>query len=469
MVTVKNLSDYFINKLQKSYFWSGVVVLLAAILFRPIQGQNYFDIYRFLPLSNGTGLNVFLSGVLISTVLFFCAFMLRKISRLKPMMILVSFAIMAFLLRAIIAFSFYGTYDVNSYQLVAHLLSAGKNVYVETTRYNYTPLWMFIIYLINHVSEFLGISFSSLIKLPIIICDVGIGLILFNLAGGTNLEKRFAVTFLYWFSPIAILISSYHGQFDSIWILFALLSLYAWDTKKGLSNIFLSIGIAIKSVPIFFLPAYLVRLKSFQNKSKFAFIALVPSVIITLPFLLATPSAVIRNIINYRSEYGIWGMSLILDTLSKVNDLLHKLNYYYKVSNVVILFIAILLITLITSKKGMLYALTLIVLTFFVVSSGFAIQYLLWLLPFGLLIDLKKATRYSFLASGFLLYAYSAPYWFSYLPLGLTKALDDIQFGRWLMMPIYIFSVFWFVELTIESIRYKRRNYSRMIPKNSAS
>ncbi len=469
MVTVNNLSDYFINRLQKSYFWSGVIVLLAAILFRPIQGQNYFDIYHFLPLNNGTGLNVFLSGVLISTVLFFCAFMLRKISGLQPMVILVGFAIMAFLLRAIIAFSFYGTYDVNSYQLVAHLLSAGKNVYIETTRYNYTPLWMFIIYLINHVSEFLGIPFSSLIKLPIIICDVGIGLILFKLAGGANLEKRFAVVFLYWFSPIAILISSYHGQFDSIWILFALLSLYAWDTKRGLSNTFLSIGIAIKFVPVIFLPAYLVRLKSFQTKLKFALIALVPSVIITLPFFLATPSAVIRNVINYRSEYGIYGMSLILDTLSKVNDLLHKINYYYKVSNGVILFIAILLTALITSKKGISHALTLIVLTFFVISSGFAIQYLLWLLPFGLLIDLKKVTRYSILASGFLLYAYSAPYWSSSLPFGLTKALDDIQFGRWLMMPVYIFCVYWFAELTIESIRHKPRNYSRAIPRNSVS
>ena len=44
-------------------------------------------------------------------------------------------------LRANLAYFSIGNNDINAYRLMIDLVSEGKNIYRETHRYNYSPLW----------------------------------------------------------------------------------------------------------------------------------------------------------------------------------------------------------------------------------------------------------------------------------------------------------------------------------------
>ncbi|MDH5689845.1 MAG: hypothetical protein OEY81_00230 [Candidatus Bathyarchaeota archaeon] len=89
-------------------------------------------------------------------------------------------------------------------------------------------------------------------KLPNILADVGIGCLLYAFAKNTKYEKA---TLLFWlFNPFTIQISAVWGLFDPLCTFFALCSLYLlWRRKFFLSATFLSLGVATKIYPVFFL------------------------------------------------------------------------------------------------------------------------------------------------------------------------------------------------------------------------
>jgi len=89
-------------------------------------------------------------------------------------------------------------------------------------------------------------------KLPNILADVGIGYLLYKFARNTKHEKA---ALLFWlFNPFTIQISAVWGLFDPLCTFFALCSLYLlWRRKFFLSATFLSLGVATKLYPVFFL------------------------------------------------------------------------------------------------------------------------------------------------------------------------------------------------------------------------
>ncbi len=62
--------------------------------------------------------------------------------------------------RLYLAYEFYGNYDTTSYEIVAAIVKRGGNVYAETSRYNYSPLWSLMLGALNH----LQLCFSSLLR-----------------------------------------------------------------------------------------------------------------------------------------------------------------------------------------------------------------------------------------------------------------------------------------------------------------
>ena len=139
---------------------------------------------------------------------------------------------------------------------VSYFVSSFQNPYSEfylnnaTESFPYPALMLYILALPVFVAE-IFVDLSSLpqqfsfflFRLPLLLADIGIFLILHSWLRGKRLNK---LVWLYWFSPVLIYISYIHGQLDVIPIFFLFLSLDNLFKKKILLSS-LVFGLALSS------------------------------------------------------------------------------------------------------------------------------------------------------------------------------------------------------------------------------
>jgi hypothetical protein len=147
--------------------------------------------------------------------------------------------------------------------------------------------------------------FNLLLKAPIIIGDVLVGLTLYRVVesrkGKVAAERAFMIWFL---NPLVIFVSSVHGQFDVLAAYFALIGVLSFmDRKFLLSGAFLGLGVLLKLFPAYLVISFglillvaLIR-SSREGRSVDALRHLVSfvaggavSLITILPFLLSSSS-----------------------------------------------------------------------------------------------------------------------------------------------------------------------------------
>jgi len=134
--------------------------------------------------------------------------------------------------------------------------------------YAYPPAWLYwliITTLVNKLYPNLNLH-VFLIKLPIIISDILAGILIYRIAAKLGFdEKRSLLIMGIWlFNPITYFISTIWGMFDSIAVLFMLISIkYILDERYIRSAIAAGIGIAVKILPaLILLPTLAHLLKS---------------------------------------------------------------------------------------------------------------------------------------------------------------------------------------------------------------
>lgn len=214
-------------------------------------------------------------------------------------------------------------------------------------RYSYPPIWLFVTLLMfliwrgitgfkfsetpsslwNH-GVVIGNIFESyrsfvppalplldfFFKLPNILADVGIGYLLINLAQDTKYEK--AVLFLWILNPYTIQISSIWGVFDPLCTFLAFYSVYLLSKKKFyLSATFLSLGVATKMYPMFFLIPMLIYVhkeKGLRKSFKYLTISLLVGILVFSSFLLF-PGGLefLYRIFIFKASPDLYGKNLI--------------------------------------------------------------------------------------------------------------------------------------------------------------
>jgi hypothetical protein len=105
--------------------------------------------------------------------------------------------------------------------------------------YNYTPIWLLILYDVYLLAEpddattqFVDVSWRVGMKVPLIISDLLIGVLIYLLVSGSYLRKL-AFSSLWLFSPIAWYESSVFGQFDSLPAFFLLSGFFSLRRKEN--------------------------------------------------------------------------------------------------------------------------------------------------------------------------------------------------------------------------------------------
>lgn len=114
-----------------------------------------------------------------------------------------------------VAATFFGyNYDYESYEIVADIVRAGGDVYASTPRYNYSPVWSNVIFLLDAFSKsHLRIAIAVFLGLV----DVGIASFLWLFVSRVAAGLFLAL-------PLSLYISGFHGQFDNLAVLAALVA-----------------------------------------------------------------------------------------------------------------------------------------------------------------------------------------------------------------------------------------------------
>lgn len=106
-------------------------------------------------------------------------------------------------------------FDFDSYCIVGELASAGKNIYANTTRYNYGPVWF----------TFLGIFWRTALYFThniavfrILVVSI---LTLADFLMAKLISKRAGSLWgvIFFLNPVSLIITGYHNQFDNIAVL----------------------------------------------------------------------------------------------------------------------------------------------------------------------------------------------------------------------------------------------------------
>lgn len=193
-------------------------------------------------------------------------------------------------------------YDFDSYLIVADIVDHGKNVYANTTRYNYGPVWFYLLNFTNLLAAKDQSTFRYLLVLFLSFVDLGILFILWQKINKT-------VACLFFLNPITIIITGYHNQFDNLAILIGMVSLtFIGDSfdksinKKGILGLsILGLSLATKHV-LFAFPIWLaIKQKGISQKLIILTIPIIVFFLSFVPYLNEGYKGIFQNVFFYRS------------------------------------------------------------------------------------------------------------------------------------------------------------------------
>jgi hypothetical protein len=172
--------------------------------------------------------------------------------------------------------------------------------------------------LILRVATATHIPFRILFRGVFALFDAGNALLLFRLLART--PRRFLATAIYWLSPTAIIISSFHGNTDTAVAFFLLLSIWLASTTEIVSTgIAFGAGLWIKLPGILALPALFTFFRTWRSRIVFSLAAGLIALSTYLPALIKDYRIVWTNVFGYRglilqTAGGdlFWGPSVLL-------------------------------------------------------------------------------------------------------------------------------------------------------------
>jgi hypothetical protein len=225
---------------------------------------------------------------------------------------------MVFSLLAKVALASQGqNFDVTSYRLVSNIQELGQSVYANTERYNYGPIWAWIVAGFGHLAgPGTGGLFHMWIAGFLAMVDV-----LIAVAAARAYSWMAALIFL--LSPIGLLISGFHSQFDNLAVL---MGLSAWLLIRAgkpktpaflLSAVCLGVSLIVKHI-LFLFPVWMVFWKplgKLRNRILYALIAYGLFAIGFLPWCFdpASRAGIRRNVFGYNSSLGFSWIGYIID------------------------------------------------------------------------------------------------------------------------------------------------------------
>jgi hypothetical protein len=292
--------------------------------------------------------------------------------------------------------------DLNSWLFVAQVLREARNPYNETSLLNWPPMWMQVLSALDHVSQLTHVRLVRVIQGFLIGLE---GLLTYAtyllLARYWRVQRAWLLVLVgLVLNPVAILLTTVHGNFDLIVGAMVVLFLWAitrWQRHGQLEDwllacLFLGVAILAKTAPLVLVPLLLIgrrpvtwRLRLVGGVLTVGPVTLGMSIILSLG-----PSEVVAHVVRYRSVPGFFGISGILGALNWPANLAGlstaALTAYATAFLALLVCIAVLLVFWIVRSpqipEGHVVLITAALLALVpVLGPGYAPQYAWWWLP----------------------------------------------------------------------------------------
>jgi hypothetical protein len=221
-------------------------------------------------------------------------------------------------------------YRTQPYDLVNDFQTAGFDVLhhqdpILNTRQNgwgSLPPYAFVLAGALWTTMHLHVSWLIIARIPAILCDLGV-VVLVGVVADAGGERAALRRFQYACNPLAILVSSVHGQAEPACFLFILGAFvivlragpHVSGRLAGAAGILLGLGIATQTWPAVFGPALLLALPSWRRRAQFAAGAagIIALLFVSLPVTVGTPVAklpfIATQFVETRPSFGNWGWS----------------------------------------------------------------------------------------------------------------------------------------------------------------
>lgn len=323
--------------------------------------------------------------------------------------ILFTVIIFGIFLRVVLAFGFEGTGDTGGWRLGSltglyeqNLGMGDGTIYDQSCTLqcaNWPPLtyhyligmrWLYETLRIPHISD------AGYYKLLSILIDTAVIYLIYILLKQQKNALALKLAALYAIHPIALYVSSYHGQRDIIWVFSLILSSLLLQRKYlTLGAITYAIGVSIKLPLIFFFPLLLLWNSNLRDRINFAVLTSVIIFVLWLPEIALYPAEIWQQVIGYEGWYSWWGLSGISNRILQVQKLEEFTHMAYLLQKYLLSGV-VLFSTLYARRKfnDLLFQAFFVLTTLVVFIPSFSSQGLIWLLPF-LVLYYAKYSRFT--------------------------------------------------------------------------
>ena len=197
-------------------------------------------------------------------------------------------------------------YDAFSYAIVGQAVSSGHDVYAATSRYNYSPVWSWVLGALWRLARGEMMPFVLLVGLLLNAADAAAAVLLLRIArrprllGGLPADPR-RLALLFFANPVSVLVTCTLRQFDGLAIVFLLVAVVLAGretaTGKRLASVSLGVSLLVKHVTALHPLVFLRRRRAGLS----AALAVLPYAVFALSFLphLGSLPAIRDNVLLY--------------------------------------------------------------------------------------------------------------------------------------------------------------------------
>lgn len=211
-----------------------------------------------------------------------------------------------------------GSNDMLTWQAFAAEINRTSigHLYDTNTLFNHPPLMGLFAGIAHSLAAWLGLPFAWLFKAPMLLADVATACLLYWAHRRRGPLAAAAVFALFCWNPVSFLISSYHGNTDSLCASLLLLCAVLMDLKLAFwGGLALAASINVKLVPVLLILPMLACVSSMRQATRFV-AGLALGVLPFLPYLIGHWAGFYEHVLSYRSYPNVWGIGLLAAKLS---------------------------------------------------------------------------------------------------------------------------------------------------------
>lgn len=285
--------------------------------------------------------------------------------------------------------------DVHTLREMGEMIERDINPYLALNYNVYPPLAIYLEFASIRVAQFLDIPFYIITKILPNLADFLIALLLYKslIKKGVQQIYSYTWTLIFLLNPISILTSAAHGQIDSIPTFLVILATYLLIFQFDkyylfISPLLLGLAIAIKPNPLVLVPLLLTfKHISLKNKLVFVSLAILPTLLLFIPFMLDNFQFVLGKMISYSGPTD-FGLSAIYRGFHYPQTNIFEVEFSEQMIQITkaVFLIGLGFLVLIYHNYGKVIQACLAAYLLFLTSYlGISAQYLSWILPFAIL------------------------------------------------------------------------------------